>query len=187
VPLHSPLPLWPTVGAAWRPNGSPEAVLTPGPHAKPSRAGALPRATGDILHGRRARKPPARCRDGRLLLEHADPAPRITRLAGVMDHDGLHQAQAVEPWIARHPRWARLWWPTSCPRATPLARAVGDMHDPCTRHHTRKRLRDGVSAVERHLRQNGPWLDTRSQLYDAPEVTAAVERIAAAERVKVAA
>jgi hypothetical protein len=38
-----------------------------------------------------------------------------------------------------------------------------------------------------NLRQNGPGLDQRSQLYAAPEVTAAVARIAAAGRVKVAA
>jgi len=44
-----------------------------------------------------------------------------------------------------------------------------------------------VSDVERHLRQNGPWLYKLFQLYDAPEVTATVERIAASERVKVAA
>jgi hypothetical protein len=44
-----------------------------------------------------------------------------------------------------------------------------------------------VSDVERHFGQNGPWLSKLSQLYDAPEVTAAVERIAAAERVKVTA
>jgi transposase len=93
----------------------------------------------------------------------------------------------VEQWIERHPRLARLWLPTYGPRANPMERAFGDVHDQCTRNHTRKRLRNLVSDVERHLRQNGPWLSKRSQLYDAPEVTAAVERIAAAERVKVAA
>ena len=51
----------------------------------------------------------------------------------------------------------------------------------------RKRLRDVVSDVDQHLRQNGPWLYKLSPLYDAPAVTAAVERLAAAERVKVAA
>ena len=34
-----------------------------------------------------------------------------------------------------------------------------------------------VSDVEQHLRQNGPWFYKLSQFYDAPEVTAAVERI----------
>jgi len=104
-----------------------------------------------------------------------------------VDNYRIHKAKAVEQWIESHPRVARLWWPTDGPRANPIARAFGDVHDQCTRNHQRKRLRDVVSDVERHLRQNGPWLYKLSQLYDAPEVTAAVERIAAAERVKVAA
>jgi hypothetical protein len=161
--------------------------MTPGKHAKPSLAGALNRATGDILHGRSARKSHVLFRDLLTRLDHAYPAPRLTRIDGVVDHDGMHQAKAREPWSASPPRFARLWWPTSCPRANPLERALGDVHDQGARPHHRKRLRDGVGDVARHLRPNGPGLSKRSQLYDAPEVTAAVERIAAAERVKVAA
>jgi hypothetical protein len=36
-----------------------------------------------------------------------------------------------------------------------------------------------VQDVERHVHVNGPWKYKLSQLYDAPEVTAAVERLAA--------
>ena len=93
----------------------------------------------------------------------------------------------MEQWIESHPRVARRWLPTYCPRANPLERACGDVHDQGTRNHQRKRRRDVVSDVERHFGQNGPWLSKLSQLYDAPEVTAAVEQIAAAERVKVTA
>jgi transposase len=179
--------LWPKVGAAWMPKGSQEEVMTPGKHAKHYLAGALNLATCEILHGRSARKTHALFRDLLTLLDHAYPTPRITRIYGVVDHYCIHKAKAVEQWIESHPRFARLWLPTYCPRANPIARAFGNVHDQCTRNHQRKRLRDVVSDVERHLRQNGPWLYTLSQLYDAPEVTAAVERIAAAERVKVAA
>jgi hypothetical protein len=98
----------------------------------------------------------------------------------------IHQAKAVRQWIASHPRLALLWLPTSCPRANPRKRAF-DAHEQCTRNHKRKCLRDVVSDVERHLRQNGPWFYKLSRLYDAPEVTAAVERIAAEEGVKIAA
>jgi hypothetical protein len=181
------LHLWPQVGAAWRPKGSQEEVMTPGKHATHDRAGALHLATGAIRHCRSARKTHARFGDLLILLDHAYPAPRITRISVVVDHYGMHQAKAVEPWSESHPHCARLGLPTYCPRANPMERAVGDVHDQCTRNHTRKCLRAVVSAVARHLRQNGPWLDKLSQLYDAPEVTAAVERIAAAERVKVAA
>jgi DDE superfamily endonuclease len=150
-------------------------------------AGALNLATGEILHCRSARKTNALFRDLLTLLDHAYPAPRITRIYVVVDNYCIHQAKAVGQWIESHPRFTLLWLPTYCPRANPIERAFGDVHDQCTRNHRRKRLRDVVSDVERHLRQNGPWLYRLSQLYDAPAVTAAVERLAAAERVKVAA
>jgi hypothetical protein len=181
------LHLWPKVGAAWRPNGSHEAVMTPGKHATHDLAGALHLATGEILHGRSARQTHALFRDLLTRLDHAYPAPRITRLSGGVDPSGIHQAQAVGQWIESHPRFVRRWLPTSCPQANPLERAVGDVHAQCTSNHQRKRLRDVVSEVERHFRQHGPWLSKRSQLDDAPEVTAAVEHIAAAARVKIAA
>jgi hypothetical protein len=38
-----------------------------------------------------------------------------------------------------------------------------------------------------HLHENGPWLYKLSHLYEAPEVTAAVERIAAEEQNQIAA
>ena len=181
------LHLLPKVGAAWMPKGSQEEVMTPGKNAKHYLAGALNLATGEILHCRSERKTHALFRDLLTLLDHAYQAPRISRIYVVVDNYCMHKATAVEPWIESHPRFARLWLPTYCPRAHPLERAFGDVHDQCTRNHQRKRLRDVVSDVERHLGQNGPWLYKLSQLYDAPEVTAAVERIAAAQRVKVAA
>jgi hypothetical protein len=61
------------------------------------------------------------------------------------------------------------------------------VHDCCTRHHQRKRLPDLVADVEDHLHLNGPWPYKLSDLYDAPAVTAAVEKIAAEARAKAAA
>jgi transposase len=86
-----------------------------------------------------------------------------------------------------HPRFVLLWLPTYCPRANPIERAFGDVHDKCTRNHTRKRLRDLVQDVERHVQENGPWQYKLSRLYEAPKVTAAVERIAAEQQLKTAA
>jgi len=148
--------LLPKVGAAWMPKGSQGAVMALGKHAKYSLAGALKLATGEILHCRSERKTQALFRDWLILLDHADPAPRITRLAVVVDNCCIHQAKAVEPWIESHPRVALLWLPTYCPRANPIEPACGAVHDQCTRKHQGKRLRDVVSDVERHLRQNGP-------------------------------
>jgi transposase len=80
-----------------------------------------------------------------------------------------------------------LWLPTYCPRANPIERAFGDIHDKCTRNHKRKRLRDVVRDVVWHLQENGPWLYKLSHLYDECEVTAMVERIAAEEQQQIAA
>jgi hypothetical protein len=105
----------------------------------------------------------------------------------VVDNYCIHKATAVELWLASHPRFALLWLPTYCPQANPIERVFGDVHDQCTRNHKRKRLGDVVHDVERHLRQNSPWLYKLSRLYDAPEVTAAVERLAVEQQAKRAA
>ena len=99
----------------------------------------------------------------------------------------IHKAKAVEQWLASPSRFALLWLPTSCPRANPIERAFGDGHDQCSRNHKRKRLRDLVKDVEGHVQENGPWPYTLSQLYDAPEVTAAVENLATEKQPKLAA
>src|SRR5262249_23260162 len=115
------------------------------------------------------------------------PAQQITRIYVVADNYGIHKAQAVEQGFARPPRFALLWLPTYCPRANPIERACGAVHDKCTRNHKRKRLRDLVHDVEQHMQENGPWQYKLSRLYDTPEVTAAVECIAAEKQPKLAA
>jgi len=105
----------------------------------------------------------------------------------VVANSTIQHAKAVEQWLAAHPRFTLLWLPTSGPRANPIARACGDGHDLCTRHQTRQRLRDLVADVDAPLPLNGPWQYQLSELYYEPAVTAAVENIAAAEHIKVAA
>ena len=80
-----------------------------------------------------------------------------------------------------------LFLPTYCPRANPIERVFGDVHDCCTRNHQRKRLSNLVADVEDHLHLNGPWRYRLSDLYFEPAVTAAVEKILAEEQPKVAA
>ena len=99
----------------------------------------------------------------------------------------MQKAKAVTQWLANHPQFEVLWLPTYCPRANPIERVFGDVHDKCTRNHTRKRLRDLVQDVEQHIHENGPWQYKLSRLYDTPEVTAAVERIAAEKQPRLAA
>jgi hypothetical protein len=179
--------LLPKVGAAWMPKGTQELIMTPGKNAKHYLAGALNLATGAILHCLGPRKTNALFRDLLTLLDCTYPAPRVTRIYVVMDNYCIHKAKAVEQWLASHPRFTLLWLPTYCPRANPIERAFGDVHDKCTRNHKRKRLRDLVDDVERHLHQNGPWLYKLSRMYDTPEVTAVVERLAAEQQRKIAA
>src|SRR5215218_10667485 len=115
---------------------------------------------------------------------HSGKSPN---LAETKDNYRMHKAQAGHKWLADHPRFALLWLLTYCPRAHPSERAFGDVHDKCTRNHKRKRLRDVVRDVERHLQVNGPWFYKRSRTYEEPEVTAVVEQMTAELRDQMAA
>jgi len=179
--------LWPKVGCAWMPKGIQVEVMTPGQNEKYDLAGALAPTTGALHDALGPRKTNALFRALLTLLDERYPADRYTRLYVVVDHDKIHKAKAVEPWLAAHPRVSLLCLPTYCPRANPIERAYGDVHDCCTRNHQRKRLPDLVADVKDHLQLNGPWQYTLSDLYYEPAVTAALEKIAAQKDVKVAA
>ncbi|MGE0826573.1 MAG: transposase [Candidatus Binatia bacterium] len=107
-------------------------------------------------------------------LDRTYSALRFSRLPVVVDNAKIHHAQKVQQWLAAHPRFAVLYLPTYCPRANPIERAFGEVHDKCTRNHTRKRIWHLVQDVRQHLRVNGPWHYALSEIYYTPEVTAAV-------------
>jgi hypothetical protein len=167
--------------------GTQLAVMTPGQNQQHSWAGALELATGTRLSCLGPRQTKARCCDLLNVLHERDPAERYTRLSVVVDTSTSPKAKAVAPWLANHPRFTRLFLPTYGPQAHPIERAVGAVHDGCTRHHQRKRRSDLVAEVADHRHLNGPWPYTLSELYDAPAVTAAVEHITAEEYQNVAA
>src|SRR5262245_3173869 len=179
--------LLPKVGCAWMPKGTQLEVMTPGQNQKHYLAGALELATGRLHHCLGPRKTNALFRDLLGVLDACYPADGYTRLYVVVDNYKIHKAKAVEQWLTAHPRVTLLFLPTYCPRANPIERAYGDVHDCCTRNHRRTRLPALVADVEDHLRLNGPWKYKLSDLYDEPAVTAAVESIAAEELTKVAA
>jgi hypothetical protein len=179
--------LLPKVGAAWMPQGTQAEVMTPGKNEKSYLAGALHLATGKLSYGLGPRKNNGLFRELLTLLDTTYPARQMTRIYVVVDNYCIHKAKAVDQWLASPPRFAVLWLPTYCPRANPIERACGDVHDKCTRNHTRKRLYELVRDVEQHRRENGPWQSPLSQLYEAPEVTAAVERIATEKQLQMAA
>jgi putative transposase len=171
------IPLLPKVGYAWMPQGTQVEVMTPGTNEKHYLAGALDVATGTLHHALGPRKTNGLFRDLLQTLEAAYPAAQYQRIYVVVDNYQIHKAKAVEEWLAQHPRIRLLFLPTYCPRANPIERAFGDVHDLCTRNHKRKRLRDLVADVVEHLHVNGPWQYKLSELYDAPAVTVAVERM----------
>src|SRR5437868_4243043 len=88
--------------------------------------------------------------------------------------------------VALPPRFELVWLPSYCPRANPIERAFGDVHDKCTRNHKRTALGELVGDVKRHLRWNGPWRYQLSQLYYAPEVEAALAELKSARELKAA-
>ena len=131
--------LLPKVGCAWMPQGTQVTVMTPGQNQKHYLAGGLDLTTGTLHYCLGPRKTNALFRDLLGHLEASYPVERYTRLSVVVDHYTIHKATAVEPWLATHPRVTRLFLPTYCPRANPIERAFGDVHDCCTRNHQRKR------------------------------------------------
>jgi len=169
--------LLPKVGYQWMPKSETVKLVTPGQNQKHYLAGALEPQSGRLVQCTGIRKTNALFR---ALLEQLDwlyPQAQFTKVSVVVDNYGIHKAKAVERWLAAHPRFELLFLPTYWPQANPIERAFGDVHDKCTRNHQRHRIEDLLWDVEQHFWTNGPWHYKLSQLYYAPEVTAAVERL----------
>jgi hypothetical protein len=173
--------LLPKVGYQWMPKGDQVEVRTPGTNEKRYLAGALDMRTGTIVHRVWWRKTHGLFLDLLQALARAYPAAQFSCLYVVVDNYKIHKAQAVERWLAAHPRFELLFLPTYCPKASPIERAFGDVHDKWTRNHKRKRLWTVVRDVEQHLSVNGPWQYVLSEIYYTSEVSAAVEVLLTAE------
>jgi transposase len=173
--------LLPKVGYQWMPKGEQVEVRTPGTNEKRYLAGALDLTTGTIPHCVWYRKQTGLFLELRDTLDRTHPAPLFTHLTVVVDNAQLHKAKKVLQWLAPPPRLEVLYLPTYCPQAHPIERAFGDVHDKCTRNHTRKRIWHLVEDVKQHLRVNGPWRYALSEIYYTPEVTAVMEMLRAAQ------
>jgi transposase len=165
------------VGSQWMPKGEQVEVLTPGTNEKRHLAGALNITTGTITHCVWYRKPTGLFLDLLQTLDRISPVRTFFHLQVGVDNAKIHQAAAVRKWLAAHPRFELLYLPTYCPQANPIERAFGDVHDKCTRNHTRKRMWHLVQDVKQHLQVNGPWRYALSEIYYTPEVTAAVQTL----------
>ena len=113
--------------------------------------------------------------------------PRIKRIYVVADNYKIHKAKAVAQWLAAQPRVEILWSPRYCPQANPIERAFGDIHDKCTRNHTRKTLRWLLWDVKQHLLKNGPWEYKVPSIYYEAEVGAELIKLSLASGLKLAA
>jgi putative transposase len=169
------------VGFEWMPKGEQTEIPTPGSNQKNYLAGALELRTGRMTRCVWWRKQAGLFLDLLKLLDEVYRVGPYARIYVVVDNAKIHKARVVLRWLAEHRRFVLLYLPTYCPRANPIERAFGDVHDNCTRNHKRKRLRDLVSDVEEHFEVNGPWKYKLPSIYYEPEVTAALAKIAAHE------
>jgi len=169
--------LFSKVGYQWMPKGEQVEVMTPGTNEKRYVAGALDLTTGTITHCVWYRKQTGLFLDLLETLDRTYPALLFTHLTVVAANAKIHKAAKVQQWLVLHPRLALLYLPTYCPRANPIERAFGDVHDKCTRNHTRKRIWHLVQDVKQHLLGNGPWRYALSEIYYTPEVTAALQAL----------
>ena len=178
--------LLPKLGYEWMLKGTQKEVERPGTKQKNYLAGALNYVTGKLIGVGGEQK--NRFLFIRLLeaIDRACPAQKFTKIYVVADNYKIHKAQAVVQWLTTHRRFEVVWLPSYCPKANPIERAFGNVHDKCTRNHKRKRLRELVGDVVWHLRVNGPWRYRLSELYYTPEVTQAVAELHAAAKLKAA-
>jgi len=151
------------VGYQWMPEGTQTEIPTPGQNEKRFLAAALDYRTGQIHYVIGKSKNNFLFRQ---LLAALDElcGPKVKRIFIVADNYKIHKAKTVERWLGQHPRFQVLWLPSYCPQANPIERAFGDVHDKCTRNHTRKRLHWLIWDVKQHFLRNGPWK------YKVPEI-----------------
>ncbi len=176
--------LLPKLGYEWMPRGTQIEVMTPGTNQKRYLAGALNYVTGKITHVIGERKNRFLVID--LLCALDRQFLSATKIYLVADNYRIHKAKAVEEWLKHHPRFEIVWLPSYCPKANPIERAFGDVHDKCTRNHKRTQIADLVNDVTWHLKRNGPWRYKLSSLYYESEVEAALAELNNARQLKAA-
>jgi transposase len=164
------------VGYQWMLKGTQLEIPTPGKNQKHYLAGALDPWTGQIYYLLGPRKNNVLFRQLLQLLAEQF-GEHYTQIYVVVDNYSIHKAKAVGHWLAQHPQFDLVFLPSYCPKANPIERAFGDVHDKCTRNHTRQRLPTLVRDVEQHLAQNGPWQYRLSEIYYTSEVDAALNQL----------
>lgn len=164
------------VGYQWMLKGTQLEIPTPGKNQKHYLAGALDPWTGQIYYVLGPRKNNVLFRQLLTLLDRQF-GKHYTKIYVVVDNYSIHTAKAVGQWLAQHPQFDLVFLPSYCPKANPIERAFGDVHDKCTRNHTRQRLPTLVRDVEQHLAHNGPWQYRLSEIYYTYEVDVVLNQL----------
>jgi len=164
------------VGAQWTPKGTQVEIPTPGKNQKRYLAGAVSATTTERTSVTGDRKNNFLFRD---LLEKMDQnySAEITKIYLVVDNFRIHKAKPVQQWLKDHPRFEILWLPRYCPKANPIERIFWDLHERCTRNHTRKRIELLVEDIERYFPESMGWNGYLPSIYFEPQVTDMVNMI----------
>ena len=164
------------VGAQWMPKGTQVEIPTPGKNQKRYLAGAVSATTTERLSVTGDRKNNLLFR---ALLDQIDQgySAEIRKIYVVLDNFRIHKAKAVEQWLRDHPRFEFIWLPRYCPKANPIERIFWDLHERCTRNHTRKRIELLVEDIEQYLPESAGWNGYLPSIYYEHEVTDMVNSI----------
>jgi transposase len=117
------------VGYQWMLKGEQEEVMTPGKNEKNYLAGALDILTGKVVQCVWFRKTAGLFVDLLNLIDETYAPSKYSRIYLVADNYKIHKAKIVENWLKAHPRFEILYLPTYCPKANPIERVYGDVHD----------------------------------------------------------
>jgi transposase len=170
------LHLLPKVGAQWTPRGQRLEIVTPGKDQCCYLAAALDLRTGQLIHRTGAKKNRFLFLSLLQALDRAYPRTRFRRVYVVADNDSIHTAGDIRRWLARHPRFVLLWLPRYCPKANPIERIFGDLHDQITRNHRHQTLPPLLAEVQRYLRRRAHHGRLPS-IYSEPVVKSALRRL----------
>jgi transposase len=147
------LHLLPKVGAQWTRRGQRLEIVTPGQDRRCYIAAALDFRTGRLLHRTGPKKNRFLFLDLLRALDRLYSGAGFRRVYVVADNYSIHTAGDVCRWLARHPRFVLLWLPRYCPKANPIERVFGDLHDQITRNHGHRTLPPLLAEVQQYLRR----------------------------------
>jgi transposase len=170
------LHLLPKVGAQWLLRGQRLEIVTPGQDRRCYIAAALDFRTGRLLHRTGPKKNRFLFLDWLRALDHAYSGEDFRRVYVVADNYSIHTAGDVRRWLARHPRFVLLWLPCYCPKANPIERIFGNLHDQITRNHCHRTLPPLLAEVQRYLRQRARHGQLPS-IYHEPAVKSALRQL----------